>query len=433
MPPLGLAIIAALTPDTWEVEIFDENFKKFELQPADLVGVSALTSQASRAYEIAEEYKGTKTPTIIGGIHASMLPGEAGEHYDAVLIGEAESIWKDVIRDVENNSLRKEYKGTLIPLSESPSPRIDLFDTRYSLGGIQTTRGCPMKCDFCSVHAINGRKYRYRPVDMVVEEFLRIPQDRVYIVDDDFYGYSKLSAQRTKEFSKKIIESGCQKTWYTFTSMHIANDPEALNLMARAGCKLILLGIESEVTGQLTDSNKSTNLKVGIDNFEKVYAEIHKAGIAVLGSFIFGLDTDTPETILNRADYYINSGVDCIQAGILTPLPGTGTYYRMLKEKRILTKDWDKYTFFNAVIRPKNMSPEELNELMMDAWERIYDEKVMKMKYLKTLKSTKDPVAAGWAYSANINYRNTIFEGIKPPLSFTKLYEQISSLTVKYL
>ncbi|MBW6460984.1 MAG: B12-binding domain-containing radical SAM protein [Bacteroidales bacterium] len=432
VPPINLGIIAALTPGHWEVKIIDENFEGFEYYEADLVGFTALTSQITRAYEIADIYRKNNIPTILGGIHASMIPDEAMNYVDVVVKGEAESVWREVISDFERKSLKPLYIGELLPMVKSPFQRMDLYNESYSLGAIQTTRGCPMQCDFCSVHAINGRKYRHRDVEDVVKEFISIPQQKVYVVDDDFYGYSRASAQRAKDICKGIIASGVQKDWYTFTSMHIASDEEALRLMAQAGCCIILLGIESEVTDQLVSSNKKTNLRIGVDNYSSVYDAMHRQGLAVLGSFIFGLDTDTPESIERRTDYIINSGVDCVQAGILTPLPGTGTYYRLLAEGRIThtnyPKDWEQYTFFNTVIEPKHMTSTELSELMKRSWERMYDVDVLKRKYFKTLKATRSPKAAGWALFTNVNYRNTVFENEKENLSFKKIFKEVSGI-----
>jgi radical SAM superfamily enzyme YgiQ (UPF0313 family) len=427
VPPLNLGIVAALTPSHWEVEIWDENFKPFEYQEADFVGFTALTSQVSRAYEIAAMYRKNKIPTVLGGIHASMIPEEAVKYVDVVVKGEAESVWGQVILDFERKNLKNIYAGEFMDLMKSPAPRIDLYDPGYALGSLQTTRGCPMKCDFCSVHAINGHKYRQRSVEAVVEEFIRIPQDRIYVVDDDFYGYSKKSAERAKDICRGIINSGVRKDWYTFTSMHIASDEEVLKLMAESGCRVILLGIESEVTDQLMDSSKHTNLRIGVENYNKVFDTIRRNGIAVLGSFIFGLDSDTPESIRNRADFYINSSIDCIQAGILTPLPGTGTYYKMLGENRIthtnFPSDWEKYTFFHCVYEPKNMSQKELLDLMHESWERIYSREVLKRKYLNTLKTTRSPVSAGWALFANMNYHNSVFEKQKDWYPVEQIYK----------
>lgn len=154
-PPLALGIIAAITPANWEIEIIDENFDEFKYKPADLVGVTAMTANINRAYEIAGIYKAKNTPTVIGGIHASMLPGEASEFFDVVVSGEAEGIWENLILDFENNDLKHRYMGKLLPMKNAPMPRRDLFHPAYTYANIQTTRGCPMQCDFCSVHIFN--------------------------------------------------------------------------------------------------------------------------------------------------------------------------------------------------------------------------------------------------------------------------------------
>lgn len=431
-PPLNLATVAALTPEDWEIEIWDDNVRPFEYKEADLVGFTALTSQATRAYELAALYQERNIPTIMGGIHATMITEEAMQYMDVVVAGEAESIWKDVIFDFEQNNLKKLYQGEIISLDESPAPRTDLYRHNYGNGSIQTTRGCPHKCDFCSVWAINGHKHRCKPVDRVVEEYINTPQDRIYFVDDDFYGYSKESADRAKEICRKIIKSGVKKDWHTFTSMHLAQDEEALKLMSEAGCRLILLGVESEVTDQLMDAGKKTNLKIGVENYEEVFDTFQRNGISVLGSFVFGLEQDTPESIINRAEYYINSGIDCIQAGVLTPLPGTGVYHRLLKENRIehnnFPKDWERYTFFNVTHRPKKMSMEEFEKLMFDVWEMMYDPKVIQKKYYTTLRKTRNPAAAAQALSANIIYRNIIFDGKKENLDFSEQFHKLSGL-----
>ncbi len=436
VPPMGLGIIAALTHSSWDIEILDENCDEFEFKQVDLVGFTALTSQATRAYELSEIFRKHNVTTVMGGIHASMLPDEALRYVDVVVRGESESVWAEVINDFEQKCLKKVYQGELQDLYSVPAPRIDLYSPKYAMGTLQTTRGCPMKCDFCSVHSFNGRKYRYRSVNEVIDEYTRIPQNRLYIVDDDFFGYGSKNAQRAKDICRGIINSGIKKDWYTFCSMHLASDEEALQLMAQAGCRMILLGIESEVVEQLTASDKLTNLKVGVENYEKVYDAFHKAGIAVLGSFIFGLDSDNAESIRNRTNYFIHSGVDCIQPGMLTPLPGTITYQNLKNSNRIINEDypkaWEKYTFFNCVIDPLHMSAAEFTTLMHEEWARMFDLKVIKRKYLNTLRKTKSPIAAGWALSTNLKYHNTVFEGHKEAYDYQKIYQELTSMELSF-
>lgn len=413
-PPISLGIIAALTPDYWDIEILDENFEQFKYKQADLVGITALTSQATRAYEIAGIYKNKNISTVIGGIHASMMPDEALAYTNTVVIGEAESIWADIIVDFENNSIKQIYNGELKPMVHSPLPRIDLYHPGYAFGSIQTTRGCPMSCDFCSVHTFNGKKYRQRPVKDVVDEFERIPQDKVCIVDDNFIGYSKQSAERMVDICKEIIKRGIKKDWLCAASMNIAEYDDVLKYAAEAGCRLIFLGIESELVDQLESANKKLNVKIGVDNFSKVYDKIHKYGIAILGAFIYGLDTDTPKTIENRTKYILNSSVDAIQASILTPMPGTPLFNRMQQDNRLIHNnfpfDWDRYDYTEAVFKPKLMTAAILTKSVSNAWETLYELKNMKRKFLNALKSTKNPVSASWSYNSNIQYHNMLFE-----------------------
>ena len=419
-PPMSLGIIAALTPDNWDIELIDENFERFEYRKADLVGLTALTSQVTRAYEIANIYKKKKIPTVIGGIHVSMMQDEALEHADTVVIGEAESIWADVLKDFESKSLKRIYNGKLQTLVNSPQPRIDLYNPGYAFGSIQTTRGCPMSCDFCSVHTFNGKQYRARPVKDVVDEFEKIPQKYIYIVDDNFIGYSKKSAQRVIDICKEIINRGIKKDWFCAASMNIADHDEVLEYAAKAGCRMIFLGIESELIDQLESANKKLNVKIGTDNFSKVYNKIHEYGIAVLGAFIYGLDSDTPETIKNRTNYILNSNIDAMQASILTPLPGTPLFDRMKEEGRLIynnfPNDWSRYDFVEVVFKPKLMSAQTLTKSIDSAWKILYDAKGLKRKFINALKTTKNPVSATWSYNSNLQYHNMVFEHKKDRL-----------------
>lgn len=415
-PPMSLGIIAALTPDNWDIELLDENFDRFEYHEADLVGLTALTSQVTRAYEIADIYKKKNIPTVIGGIHVSVMPNEAEKYSNTIVIGEAESVWGDVIRDFENNSLKRKYHGKLKPMVNSPQPRIDLYNEGYAFGSVQTTRGCPMSCDFCSVHTFNGKQYRPRTVKDVVDEFEKIPQDKVYFVDDNFIGYSKKSTDRVIAICKEIIKRGIKKDWFCAASMNIAEHDEVLKFAAEAGCRMIFLGIESELIDQLEETNKKLNIKIGIDNFSKVYDSIHKHGIAVLGAFIYGLDSDTQQTIENRTKYLINSSIDAMQATILTPLPGTPLFNRMKDEGRLIydnfPEDWSRYDFVEVVYQPKLMSSEELTISVNKAWKTLYESKGLKRKFIDALKATKNPISALWSYNSNLHYNHLVYEKI---------------------
>jgi radical SAM superfamily enzyme YgiQ (UPF0313 family) len=417
-PPIGLGIVAALTPKDWEVEILDENFGRFEYKDADLVGLTALTSSATRAYELADIYRGKGIPTVIGGIHVSMVPEEAQLFVDAVVVGEVEGVWKTLISDFEAGKLQKVYHAELLPYANAVWPRRELFHPDYRFASIQTTRGCPMKCDFCSVHMFNGSKYRVRPVEEVLDELETIPQEKIYFVDDNLIGYGKKAQQRAIDLFKGMIERGIKKQWFCSASMNFAENEEVLELAAKAGCVMVLLGIESERVEQLEETNKMMNVKIGIDHYADVFKKIHKYGISVLGAFIYGLESDTPETMLRRTEYINGADIDAVQATILTPLPGTGLHDRMKQDGRLVfhdyPKDWQKYDFAEIVFRHNNMSGEEFMIEVRKNWDMLYNDDILKRKFLRTLKQTRSTMAGIWSYGSNLQYHNMVYEGQRP-------------------
>jgi len=413
-PPLGLGIVAALTPDDWEVKLIDENFEDFVYEDADIVGITAFTSTAKRAYEIALAYRDKKIPVVMGGIHASMLPDEAEKYVDVVAIGEAEATWKKIISDFESGILKKRYSGGLISLDKMPVARHDLFNKEYVIDSIQTTRGCPMNCEFCSVPVFNGKAYRMRPVDDVLYELKVMNAERFFFVDDNIVGYNKPARDHAKAIFRGMIDMGINKEWFCQASINFGEDEELLDLAYKAGCRLVLIGVESEKTDALQSMNKRSNLKAGVDNYQKIFSVIQKHGISVLGTFIMGLDTDTVQDIKNRTEYILNSNIDAVQISILTPFPGTKTYDDFLKEGRLTATgypaDWENYWGGDIVIKPKNMTARKLKEVVTEAAEKIYDSKRLMQLMLRTLKVTKDPKTALWAFSANVHYHNMAFE-----------------------
>jgi radical SAM superfamily enzyme YgiQ (UPF0313 family) len=409
-----------MTPGHWEVEILDENFEEFTFRNADLVGITAMTASVNRAYELAGLFRRKGIPTVIGGIHASMMPEEAMEFVHTVVTGEAESVWAELLSDFEAGVLKGRYDGKLLPMDNAPVPRRDLFHPSYNYANIQTTRGCPMKCDFCSVHTFNGSHYRERPVEEVLDELEGIPHEKVYFVDDNIIGYSKRSKERARELFKGMIDRGIRKDWYCQASLNVSDDEEILQYMAESGCQMILIGIESEKVHQLEEANKVLNLKMGIDSYNAVFDRIHKYGISVLGALIYGLDSDTREDLFDRTRFAIESRMDAMQATIVTPLPGTELFKRLEGENRLVytdyPKDWEHYHFMEVVHLPGKMSQEELMQAMMENWDILYNHKVIQKKMLQTLKYTGSKKAAAWAYLSNVERHNVMFGKTREPL-----------------
>ena len=409
-PPIGLGIVAALTPQTWEVQLIDENWNKFSYEDADLVGLTAFTASANRAYEIASIYREKHVPVVMGGIHASLCPDEALEFVDSIVVGEVEPVWQKVIEDFEKNQLLPHYEGSWIDLKNMVSPRSDLFHPEYQFASIQTSRGCPMDCDFCSVTVFNGHKYRRRPINDVLEELKITPQKMIFFVDDNIVGYGKNSREQSINLFKGMVDLKLNKLWFCQASLNFADDEELLYWAGKAGCKMVFIGIESEEINTLKEVNKKLNINRGIDSYKHAFEKIQKAGIAVLGAFIFGLDKDDKIKLSNRAKYCIKSGVDVIQTTILTPLPGTRLFKKFKQNNRLLyedfPKDWDHFDMTEVVYHPKRMSTIELKEHMDSIGRQIHSWSTILKKAIRTLFRTKDFTATMFAFSSNVNYRN---------------------------
>jgi radical SAM superfamily enzyme YgiQ (UPF0313 family) len=347
-----------------------------------------------------------------------MVPEEAMRFVDTVVVGEAESAWEQLIRDFEQGKMKKRYDADWLPFENATWPRRDLFHPDYRFASIQTTRGCPMKCEFCSVHMFNGSKYRIRPVGEVLDELETIPQEKIYFVDDNLIGYGKKSRERAKELFRGMIGRGIKKQWFCSASMNFADDEEVLELAAKAGCIMVLLGVESERIDQLEETNKKLNVKIGIDHYDEVFKKVHKYGISVLGAFIYGLESDTPETMRHRTEYINSADIDAVQATVLTPLPGTPLFKRMIEDEKIIfqdfPEDWQYYDFAELTFHHKNMSRDQFMEEVRGNWDLLYGEQELKRKFLRTLKQTRSPLAAIWSYGSNLQYHNMVYEGERP-------------------
>jgi len=409
-PPLGLGIVAALTPPSWDVTLLDETWEPFRYQEADLVGITAFTATAPRAYEIARQYRSKGVPVVMGGIHASMCAEEASLFADCVVKGEAETVWPTIIADFEAGQLKTSYCGDRVDLAGNPLPRHDLFNHGYMFASVQTSRGCPMDCSFCSVTTFNGRRYRRRPVREVLDELSLISQKMVFFVDDNIIGYGEEARDSALELFRGMVERKLDKWWFCQASLNFADDETVLAWAARAGCKMVFLGLESEDEDDLAEINKQLNLKRQVSAYSRAFKRIHRAGIAVLGAFIFGMDGDTPDKLKSRAQYMIRSEVDVMQVTHLTPLPGTRLFDKLRQEGRIIygdfPRDWSRYDMTQVVHRPAKMSPTELSADILRCNRDLYCWPVILKKACRTLITTHNPLAVMFALQSNVNYRN---------------------------
>ena len=408
--PLGLLVLAGLTPPEWDITIVDENVEcpDYSLMPRpDLVGVSAFTSQAPRAYELASVFRSRGVPVVMGGIHATMRQKEAAERVDVVVTGEAESVWAKVLEDVARGTLKPLYAGDHEEMDKTPPARHDLLPTGYHLGAIQTTRGCPLNCSFCSVSAFNGRTYRRRSNEDVVTEFKLIREKHVLVVDDNLIGTRPDHLERVKDLFRAMIEADLGKKWICQATINMADDEELLQLARDAGCIGVFIGFESTTDEGLAEVHKKYNIQEGRD-FRASVLRIQSYNITVAGSFIMGLDVDRPGIGRNIADTANQYGVDILNVLFLTPLPGTDLWKKMEEEGRIAAnrfpEDWKYFTLTMPVGRYKHITQDEILHEMSTCVRRFYSLRGILRRVARNLWKRQHPfltLASNFSYRKN--------------------------------
>ena len=409
-PPLSLTYIAALTPSNWEVEIIDENIDEFEFKEADLVGITSFTTTINRAYELAGLYRSKGVKVVVGGIHPSLLPSEAEKYADSVIIGEAEHIWKTVIDDFENNALKKRYKGEVVDCKNYHIlPRRDLLKSKYFWGTIQTSRGCPFSCDFCSVTQYLGSLYRKKKVDDILDELETIDNEFVFFLDDNLIGYGEKSERIAIDLFKGMLKRNIKKKWRMQTSINTGENEEVLKYAAKSGCMFALIGIETLRDENLKDMKKGINLKIGVKNYKKIIDKFHKYGIGVLGTFIIGNANESKQYYEELAQFIIKSGVDIVQLSILTPLPGTKLYERLEREDKLVYKDypgdWDKYRFSYLVHKPTGITEDEVYAGNNHIKSKLYSPHIFIYRMIKSFLSLRNFAAFSAVYKLNKEYK----------------------------
>ena len=360
--PLGLLTVAGLTPDSWDVSIIDENLGAPDYASVprpDLVGLTAATPQAPRAYQVAAQFRAMGVPVVIGGIHGTMCPDEALAHVDTVVTGEAEQVWAQVLDDARHGRLRRTYDGKHAEMDRVPPARHDLLGSDYGFGAIQTTRGCPLNCTFCSVTTFNGGRYRHRPIENVLQEFRSIREKLVLIVDDNLIGTRAEHMERAKDLFRAMIRAKLRKHWIAQATINFADDDELLRLAARAGCRGVFIGFESHSTEGLIEVGKKFNLR-GDRDMRASVRRIRRHRIVVAGSFIIGLNTDRPGAGARIVQACRDYDIDILNLLFLTPLPGTKLWEQMASQGLLdadrFPEDWQYYTLNLPVARYRHLS-----------------------------------------------------------------------------
>jgi radical SAM superfamily enzyme YgiQ (UPF0313 family) len=409
--PLSLMVLAGLTPPEWEIPIVDENLgaPDYPAMPRpDLVGITAFTSQANRAYEVATHFRRLGVPVVMGGIHATMCLDEVTDRVDSVVTGEAEGVWPQILEDARHARLKRRYDGGLAEISNVPFARHDLLAGGYAFGAIQTTRGCPLNCSFCSVTAFNGAHYRQRPIADVVREFRLIREKHILVVDDNLIGTRPEHIARAKDLFRAMAQANLGKEWVAQTTINLADDEELLGLASKAGCRGVFIGFESPTAEGLRELSKKFNLVNGRDFRASVRCiQLHR--ILVAGSFIIGLDIDEPGIGKRIAEAARRYRVDNLNTLFLTPLPGTRLWDRMKSEGRIaldrFPEDWKYYTLTFPVARYRHLSLDGVIEEMLSCDRDFYSMSRILRRVLSNLFQRRKPLIS---LVGNLSYRNNL-------------------------
>ena len=393
-PPLGLLTVAAVIRGEHQVSVENENIGPVDLSDSpDLVGLSVTVDVLPRAMEIARGYRRRGIPVAAGGVHittaADTVPEDA---FDALIIGAAEGTWPELLRDLEKGRLQKRYRcnGPLRG-EDIVSPAYDLLRTQPYLycNVVHTSRGCPFRCDFCYN---SGREHQYvnRPIGDVLADIRVTGQKHILFIDDNFAG----NRLWTREFLQTIRPM--KLLWNAAVSLDVARDSELLDLMRDSGCRSLFIGFESIQPQSIRSVHKGQNR---LEDYEQAVREIHRRGIMVNASFVFGLDGDTPETFPATLRWIVNNRIETVTSHILTPYPGTVLYERMKAEGRILSDDLSRYNTAHVVFQPKGMTPEELYEGYLWIYRQVYSLK----NILRRRPRAKEQRVTYWLF--NLLYR----------------------------
>lgn len=403
LPSLGLLTLAGMTSSHHELVYLEVNqLDDVAHWPVfDLVAISTFTAQAYDSYRIADRYRQAGTRVVIGGLHATAMPQEAGEHADAVIVGEGECCWLDVLRDAEADQLQPIYRsqGREYDLAQSPMPAFELLDiSRYNRLTVQTTRGCPWRCAFCASSILLTNRYKQKPIERVLAEIDRIrelwPRPFIEFADDNSFVNVNYWKQLLPELAKRRLR------WFTETDISVADDAQLLAMLRDAGCVEVLIGLESPVVEGLAGLELRNDWKhKRLPAYEQAIRRIQSQGIRVNGCFILGLDGQGPGIFNAVFDCARKLELYDVQITLQTPFPGTPLYESLLRDGRMLeARPWNRCTLFDLVYEPTPMSGAELVAGFHDLARRLYGEEMtswrrenFKTKYLRAARHGMEP------------------------------------------
>ena len=370
MEPLTIATLIGLTPSDVEIAYYDERLEAIDFDAAtDLAAITVETYTAKRAYEIAAEYHKRGVKTILGGYHVTLLPDEAQQYGDSILVGYAEPLWEQVVRDAQKGRLGRRYAQNKTQPYQYSMPRRDLFEGKpyFKLSCLETGRGCPLHCNFCSIAAATGSHYHGRPIDSIVAEIATLRNRNIFFVDDNFVGNLKHARELCRAITPLKI------AWVGQGTLNMARDEKLLEVMAESGCAGMLIGFESLRHDTLALMDKKLNVVMG--DYKTLINRLHQYGIGLYGTFIFGYDSEMAADTLRTAEAAIDFGLFIAAFNHLLPFPSTPLYEQFRQEGKLTDEQWwlsPTFRFGDVPFEPKNMTAQELHELCLQARKRFY-------------------------------------------------------------
>lgn len=373
MEPLPLGILAALTPADIEVVMYDDRMEQIPYdEPTDIVAITVETFTARRAYEISQEFRKRGVKTVMGGMHAMLIPEEVAEHCDCVIVGDAESVWQIMLEDFKKGELKKRYDAQQLSCpQQNIIARRDIFEGKgyLPITLLQFSRGCNHRCSFCASSVYFKAQHYCRPVEEVIKEIKSQKRKLLFFVDDNIV----CNREKAKELFRALIPLKIH--WVSQGSMDMLEDEELMKLMVKSGCLGLVIGFESISPSCIQEMNKGTNWKGSSDKYQLEIKQLRKWGLQTWAAFTVGHDGDTIESIRATCDFAIKNKFTFAAFNILMPYPNTPLYEKMKQENRLLYdgKWWlhEDYRFNYASIKPKNMTPEELTEVSFECRRRF--------------------------------------------------------------
>jgi radical SAM superfamily enzyme YgiQ (UPF0313 family) len=407
-PPITLTILAGLIPKELnaDVRIVDEGVEPLENDfCADLVGISAVTATAPRAYALADKIRKRGIPVVLGGVHPTVMPEEAIQHADSVVIGFAEQSWPQLLRDFARGELKKFYNMQQhLSIANLPFPRRDLLkkDAYLTINTIIATRGCPNRCRFCTIPVARQGKYYHRPIEDVIEEIKLMKAKKLIFLD--------ASPTEDVNYSKALYKSliPLKVKWVGLTTTKIMQEKELIDLAVKSGCFGLLFGFETISQSALCQSKKDFNC---VDEYKEMVNILHDKGIGVLGCFMFGFDADDKTVFERTVEFIDKTKIDLLRYTIFTPFPGTGAYDDLKAQGRIIEDNWEYYDYEHVVFKPAKMSPEELYNGIVWIWNQTYSMKAIAKRLLNS------NLFLGELVLANFGFRHHAKQLLKNPIT----------------